>query len=278
MSEVPDTPRPLPWLKATWRCFRLLLALANAGMLLRVVALLILGCGLCSIALSPAKVGQGFRALAASSSLTIALIMSMMTILGSVAISSDRASGALRAVLLRPVPRSALLAAHALFLMALALLLHCGTLGAMAALAHRLHGFGAVTYRGDTILSALEMSEYAWKLIAATLPATLCSALLGLCISTLIEGVVLSVVLGLVLVLGPLLFERLASPLPSWVFTHAAVNPPQVLEQLSRGITLEAKRVDSVHYLLDATTPSLIWSVALLGIALIAMTRRELAS
>ena len=266
------------WGAATLRCLRLQLSLANARALPRLIAALVLCCGLASVVFSQVKVGQAHRALAESASLVIALMMTLTTIMGAVAVSADRSSGALRALLLRPVPRSSIIAAHAILLLTLTAIIHLGTLSAMAALSHRLHGFGPVLYRDIEIVSSAEMGSFSLRLLGATLPAVLCAPLLGLAVSVLVDGVVPAVVLALALVLGPLLFGRLASELPTWVFTQRAMGPLQVLEDLSRGITLEAARVESPRYLFDSTLPCALWGIAFLAVAGIAMRKREFRS
>jgi len=191
-------------------------------------------------------------------------LLILSAVMGAISFSGDSSSGALRAVMMRPLSRPGLVLGRALALLLLTLALYA--LGILLAwwLAGSQLGFQDVRLEGYTIIARPRLLHEARWLLLLPLPAILTAPLVALFVSTVLDDVALSVVVALALVLGPALYNVLMERLPAWVFTEQALRPLDVLQQLARGIETE---VGSFHG--QGAWASLLWPLLTSGLALL---------
>jgi len=251
------------------------LALLRARLLPRFALVIVIASAIAPVLLGDAPEGGGYQALAGAGSLLVAEVAGLAAVLGGVAVAGDVSNGALRSVLLRPVPRGSYLGALATVLVGFTALLYvAGILAALLAVSWTV-GFGDVSHEGYTILTAQEMSTFAWRLLPLPLAPLLCAPLIALAVSVVIDDQGTAVLVSLTAVEGPFIVRQVVAPLPPEVFSEGAARPMAALADLARGVTLEADTVAQASYAGEILQHAAIWGVAAFALAWLLWQRRE---
>jgi ABC-2 type transport system permease protein len=228
--------------------------------------------------------GEGYRAVAGSARLLAAMLVIFCSVLGAVSISGDAATGSLRAVMIRPVGRSAVVLAHATTTAAFTALLYMMCIATAWVVARFAFGFDDVTYStslGEFPIASLDsdsMDSLQLRMLALALPALIVPPLLALCVSTTTDDPATGVVLALVITAGPLIFGLITDARLEWLFTDQALHPINTLADLSRGIQVDQDLVLDSAYTVRATVQPLCWIVLCLLAGMALFRRREIAS
>lgn len=259
------------------RALMLQLDLLRTRLLPRVSLIVVLIVAAASVALAPEGERPGFRHLARTASLLLPVVAALGALQGAVSLAGDVSSGALRCVLLHPLPRSRWVFAIASTLVAFTTLLYLSGLLVAAIGCGVVSGFGDVVFEGFVVLSEAEMVAYARRLLLLPLLPLMAAPLAGVLVSTLIEDVATAVMLALLVVLGPLLGRALLGAWPAWLFTEAVARPVDALGELAEGVTLQADAVERGSYLIAILGPGLAWCAALLIVSLVLWNRREVS-
>lgn len=190
---------------------------------------------------------------------TLPLLTFFLVIMGCLAVNEELSSGAMRAVLVRPVGRTELLLAKMTGLVTFALL-GVGVTYATAWIWVSSHGgFGAVI--GDfevftkEIFSAEEIARHGRDMSLAAIPGVLCAPIFGIIISLLVEAAGAAVALGVFLffcmttITAQKNAQGLLLGLREWVFTTFVDRPFALLGDLGEGIEEELSRVEEMGVL-----------------------------
>jgi ABC-type transport system involved in multi-copper enzyme maturation permease subunit len=172
-------------------------------------------------------------------SVVMPLLLASGAVLGAVSLSGDAASGSLRAVLTRPVSRSAIVLSRAAAL-GLALFLVYGASLFVAFLCASSRGdFDGVTFGelATPVAPREDLVRAANVAFMLGFPAILCATMIGLMLSTWWNDPALSAVCALMLVLAPYLAEVLRIASGPWIFTHGTVFGASVLAEFASGDT-----------------------------------------
>ncbi len=226
--------------------------------------------------------GQGYQAVASSTRLLVAMLVILCSVLGAVSISGDATSGALRAVMIRPVSRVAVVLAHGTTITAFTTILYLLCVSTSWLVALVAFGFDDVTYStnlGEFPIPSLDsgsMNLIQVRLLALALPALVVPPLLALCVSTRTDDPATSVVLSLIVSVGPLIFGLITDARAEWLFTDQVLHPINTLADLSRGIQVDQDLVLDSAYTLRATTQPACWIVLCLLCGSILFRRREI--
>lgn len=225
--------------------------------------------------------GEGYRAVAAAARLVAAILVGLTSVLGAVAISGDAASGALRAVMVRPVGRPAVVLAHAITTAAFSIALYLVCVSIAWVTARFAFGFDDVMYRsslGIFPIQGLEegsMNVLQFRLLLLAAPALAVPPLLALCVSTVTDDAATAVVLAMMATLGPLLFGLLTDETLGWLFTERALHPLNTLAELSKGVQLHQEVVAETAYMWQSLWQPGCWILACLATSIALFQSRE---
>lgn len=225
--------------------------------------------------------GEGYRAVASSARLLASTLVGLTSVLGAVAISGDAASGALRAVMVRPVGRPAVVLAHAITTAAFAIALYLVCVSIAWLTARFAFGFEDVMYRSSLGVFAIQgldkesMNVLQLRLLLLSAPALAIPPLIALCISAVTDDAATAVVLALMVTLGPLLFGLITDESLEWLFTERALHPLNSLAELAEGVQLHQEVVSETAYLWQSFWQPGCWLVACLAISVGLFKRRE---
>lgn len=252
--------------------------LLRARLLPRFMLLGVLAAAALPVLVADAAPERGFAVLADAVGLVVSTVVILSVVLAAVSFSGDSSSGALRTLLVRPIPRSTLICGQALMLGITSGLLYI--IGVLVAwfLTARLVGFAHISHEGYEILSLEVMESYARRLVFLPLPALLCAPLVALAVSSIVDDVALSVVVSLALVMGPFFFSSISDALPRWFFTEQAHLPVEILRDLARGIETHAAEVDAGVLAREATLYPLGFGAGVLALALLFFNLRDFKS
>ena len=259
-----------------WNLMRLQTALLLRRRLPRWIALAAIGSAVLVVLLASVENGQGHVALAAAAQLLASVLIGLSAVQGAVAVSGDASSGALRAVMVRPVGRPAVVLAHGTIQALFAAGTYIVGIGLALLAAKSLYGFGDAMHGEYVVLTREEIETFATRLLLLPLPALLVAPLIGLCVSVVTDDAATAVVLALALTVGPLLFGLVGGDVPPWVYTERAIKPLTVLEQIAEGVTLEADRVAASRYLGQSIWQPAVWVTVTLSVATLLFSRREI--
>jgi hypothetical protein len=229
-----------------------------------------------SVLWSEAVTGEGFKVVGAAARFLAAVLIGLTTVQGAVSLSGDAGSGALRAVLMRPVGRPAVFLSRALVHGAYVVLVYaCGVVLACV-LAGATVGYGDVMRHEYVVMPRAEMQEFALLLLLLPLPALLVPPLLGLCLSVGTDDAATVIVLALLFTVGPMLFGLVGGSLAPWLFTERVLHPLIALSLLAEGVQLEADLVSSPSYGAAAIWQPAAWCAGLVALGVLRLSRREL--
>ncbi|MEE2711657.1 MAG: hypothetical protein VX913_02680 [Planctomycetota bacterium] len=225
--------------------------------------------------------GEGYQAVAAAARLIAATLVGLTSVLGAVAISGDAASGALRAVMVRPVGRPAVVLAHAITCAAFSVALYCVCVSIAWITARYAFGFSDVMYRsslGVFPIQGLEeeaMNTLQLRLLLLALPALAIPPLIALCISAVTDDAATAVVLALMVTLGPLLFGLITDETIAWLFTERALHPLNSLAELAKGVQLHQDVVSDAAYTWQSVWQPGCWILACVAVSCTLFRSRE---
>lgn len=170
-------------------------------------------------------------------SVVMPLLLASGAVLGAVSLSGDAASGSLRAVLTRPVSRSAIVTSRAAALGLALLHVYCASLFIAFLCAWSRGNFDGVTFGelATPVAPREDLMRAANVAFMLGFPAILCATMIGLTLSTCWNDPALSAVCALLLVLAPYLAEVLRIASGSWIFTHGTVFGASVLAEFASG-------------------------------------------
>jgi ABC-2 type transport system permease protein len=173
-------------------------------------------------------------------SVVVPLLLSFGAVLGAVSLAGDAASGSLRAVLVRPVSRPAVVLSRAAVLALGLTAVYAASILVALLVATAIARFDSVTLGTGDLASELiprgDLLRVAPRLVALALPALVCSALVGLMVSSWWNDPSSSAICALLLVLSPYLVEVLSVESSPWLFTHGAAFGSSVLSELAGGV------------------------------------------
>jgi hypothetical protein len=221
-----------------------------------------------AVAASGGTAGGGWWRLAQGVRVIVPLLLAFGAILGAVSLAGDAAAGSLRAVLMRPVSRTAVVVSRAVVLSLGMTAVYLVSVLSALLLSLALDRFGSITYGtgelAPDLISREELLRSAVRLIAIALPALVCATLIGLMVSSWWNDPSSSTICALLLVLSPYVVETVFGATVPWAFTHGATFGAAVLSELAEGVTT---RLGVVTDLRSLVRP--IWMP--LGVGLVAV-------
>lgn len=218
---------------------------------------------------------SGFLSLAEAMEALVFVLAALGTLLGSVAIAEDSQRGALRSLLVRPIRASSVLLAHAAVLGGYLLLLYgAGVLLGYAAAAAAA-GFQPVTLDGYEVVAAADLHRYTERLVLLPLAPLLAAPMLGLFFSATQRDTATAVALSFLFLFAPVVVQGLARDLPLGGPLQAALEPVGILNEIARGVTIDAGTVDSGELARRAVQEGLLWVGVPLLLGALIINRRE---
>jgi hypothetical protein len=200
--------------------------------------------------------GAAFLKLARAATVLVPLVASFGALLGAGSLSGDLASGALRAVLLRPVSRgAAALSRAASLLFAQAFVVVAGAAGAYCVA--RVQGeFGPVVYgtgeEAVELLSAAETAAAALRAGALALPGLFAAPLLGLAVGAWIDDPAAAALAALALILGPALLGPVTTAAAAVSPVAAGAEAAAIFAELAEGVQTRQERLAAAEFALAA--------------------------
>jgi hypothetical protein len=247
--------------------------------LFRTVAIASLLASVVAVLLSGGQAGGGWWRLAQAVRVIVPLLLSFGAILGAVSLAGDAASGSLRAVMMQPVSRSAIVASRAAVLSIGVVLVYAASVLAALLLCLLLDRFSSITYGTDELapdlISREELLRASVRLLLIALPALLCSALVGLMVSSWWNDPSSSTICALLLVLSPYVVETVFGATTPWAFTHGATLGATVFSELAEGVTTKLGLVSNAQVILPALWVPLGAGLLAVALGCVVFSRRD---
>jgi hypothetical protein len=261
-------------MRAFGAALRLVLTLWRRRLLPRWVLAVALVAALAPACTAPGG-AAGYALLGRSSELLAGLLAVLGAMLGAVAVSQDAQSGALRAVLLRPIRRSTYVGAHACVLALAVLLLYgLGILLAASAIGLR-HGYGEARLGELVLVTGDELAQHARRLVAWPALALVAASAIGLLASVVVDDVAVALALALVAGAGPVLYQLAMGDLPRGVFAEAPLLGPPLLRELANGDTHREGLLRSGSVALRILLAPLLTTLGAVAVAALVAEARE---
>jgi hypothetical protein len=222
--------------------------------------------------------GTAYVRLARGLALLAPLSAAFGALLGAASLAGDAASGALRAVLLRPVSRPQVVLSRAVALvLAQAALLAVGALAAYFA-ARAGGAFGPVVHGdGDAafeLLSATEIADAARRAALLAVPGALASALVGLAVGAFCDDAATAALVALGGVLVPA-FAGAAGAATPWAWGAPGATALSVFGELAEGVQTRQALLFGADLARASALVPVAWTSAALAAAAARLARRD---
>ena len=225
--------------------------------------------------------GSAYVRLARGLSVLLPLTAAFGALLGAASLPGDLQSGALRAVLLRPLPRTAIALSRAFWLVvAQAAIVLAGGLAAYLA-AKSSAPFGAVLHgegiEAVQLLSAAEVSEFASRAVVLALPGLLAAPLIGFAVGAFLDDPAAAALTALALVLGPILAGAVADMSFPFAPSAAGAEALSILAELAEGVQTRQERLLMPEFAGEAIRTPFLFAFAATVLASVRLSRRDVA-
>ena len=204
-----------------------------------------------------------------------------LVIMGAVSVNEEESSGALRAVMLRPIGRVEFVVAKALTLaLFVGIVLLVNVLVAwLWVVTHGGFGPATIDFEGldaVSVFDAATLRGFTMKLCLAAVPGAVAATWFGVVVSVVVEGSGAAVAIG-VFCLGALkTLREVNEEIGAWFFTHHVARPIELLGELGRAIEENANVVrDLGPFSEEVVVPSL-WAAGFGLLAVVLFARKEI--
>ncbi len=202
-------------------------------------------------------------------------------LLGAASLPGDLQSGALRAVLLRPLPRVAIALSRAFWLvLAQGAIVLAGGLAAYLAAKHSA-SFGAVMHgegiEAVELISAAEIADLASRAVRLALPGLLAAPLIGFAVGAFLDDPAAAALTALALVLGPVLAGAVTDATFAFAPSAAGAEALSILSELAEGVQTRQERLLLPEFAAQAIRTPILYAVFATGLASLRLSRRDVA-
>lgn len=224
--------------------------------------------------------GRGFVLLAEILRVSLPITSFLLTVAGCLTLSEETGSGSLRAVAVAPVSRIDVIGGKLCAMALAALAAWALTIAVAVAWVSLAGGFAPVTIEIPGLepvvkFSVSEMTSHAWRLLAATAPAVLCSPIFGLAVATVIDGEGASMAASVAGYAALRAWAGLEDE-GTWAFTSGISRPVELLSEVARGVETNLDEVEAMSFQSLPVAAATVSLAVLATFAVVVFARKEI--